>query len=107
MEDCGMKLAPVGASGFIGSALLKVALDRGHNVTALERLVAKAGDVYDSDAVAALIRGHDAVISAFSPGRNDPNLYEDQVRRTRSIIAGIRKRVSGESSGCAGLVGSK
>ncbi len=52
-----MKVALLGATGFVGSALLKEALDRGHVVTAIVRhpeklekregLTAKAGDVYD------------------------------------------------------------
>jgi uncharacterized protein len=61
-----MKIALLGATGFVGSALLKEALDRGHTVTAIvrhpeklekrERLVAKAGDVYDTAVVATLSR---------------------------------------------------
>jgi uncharacterized protein len=96
-----MKVALLGATGFVGSALLKEALDRGHMVTAITRhpeklaprqgLVAVACDVYDADALATVIKGHDAVISAFNPGWKDPNLYQDQVRGTASIIAAIKK----------------
>jgi hypothetical protein len=96
-----MKLALLGATGFVGSALLKEALDRGHIVTAVvphpeklekrENLTAKAGDVYDATSLAMLIQGNDAIISAFNPGWKDPNLYEDQVRGTASIIAAIKK----------------
>lgn len=96
-----MKIALLGASGFVGSALLNEALNRGHHVTGIVRdpeelpkrdgLTAKAGDVYDSQNLAALIRNHDAVISAFNPGWKDPNLYSDQVRGTKSIIAAIKK----------------
>lgn len=56
-----------------------------------EGLVAKAGDVYDSALLVTLIRGHDAVISAFNPGGKNPNLYDDQVRGTKSIIAAVKK----------------
>jgi uncharacterized protein len=96
-----MKIALLGATGFVGSALLKEALDRGHSVTAIvrrpeklekrDRLVAKAGDVYDTALLAALLSGHDAVISAFNPGWKNPDLYDDQVRGTTSIIAAIKK----------------
>ena len=48
------------------------------------------GDVYDTASLAALIRGNDAVISAFNPGWKDPNLYDDQVRGTASIIDAIK-----------------
>ena len=96
-----MKVALLGATGFVGSALLKEALDRGHLVTAIVRhpeklekcegLAAKAGDVYDTASLATLIQGNDAIISAFNPGWKNPNLYEDQVRGTASIIAAIKK----------------
>ena len=96
-----MKVALLGATGFVGSALLKEALDRGHIVTAIVRhpeklekregLTAKAGDVYDTTSLATLIQGNDAIISAFNPGWKNPNLYDDQVRGTASIIAAIKK----------------
>ena len=96
-----MHIVLLGATGFVGSALLNEALHRGHKVTAVVRhpeklahqegLVAKAGDVYDADSLAALIRGHDALISAFNPGWQNPNLYDDQVRGTKSIIAAVKK----------------
>ena len=96
-----MKIALLGATGFVGSALLKETLDRGHVVTAIVRhpeklekregLTAKAGDVYDTASLATLIRGNEAIISAFNPGRKNPNLYDDQVRGTASIITAIKK----------------
>ncbi len=95
-----MKVVLLGATGFVGSALLTEALDRGHVVTAIvrdgEKLekregpTAKVGDVYDTAALATLIRGHEAVISAFNAGWKNPNLYDDQVRGTASIIAAIK-----------------
>ena len=96
-----MKVALLGATGFVGSALLKEALDRGHVVTAIVRhpkrlekregLAAKAGDVYATASLATLIREKEAIISAFSPGWKNPNLYDDQVRGTASIIAATKK----------------
>lgn len=96
-----MKVALLGATGYVGSALLKEALDRGHTVTAIVRhpekleeregLVAKAGDVYDASALAKLMQGNDALISAFNPGWKNPSLYADQVRGTASIIAAVKQ----------------
>ena len=53
-----MKIALLGATGFVGSALLNEALERGDTVTAIVRhpeklkqrkgLGARAGDVYDT-----------------------------------------------------------
>ena len=100
-ERVAMKVALLGATGFVGSALLKEALDRGHVVTAIVRhpekleksegLTAKAGDVYDTASLATLIRGNETIISAFNPGWKNPKLYDDQVRGTASIIAAIKK----------------
>jgi uncharacterized protein len=96
-----VNIALLGATGFVGSALLNEALNRGHMITAIvrhpekleprDRLVVKEGDVYDSALLANLIQGQDAVISAFNPGWKDPNLYDDQVRGTASIVAAIKK----------------
>jgi hypothetical protein len=96
-----VSIALLGATGFVGSALLNEALNRGHTITAIvrhpekleprDRLVVKEGDVYDSALLANLIQGQDAVISAFNPGWKDPNLYDDQVRGTASIVAAIKK----------------
>jgi putative NADH-flavin reductase len=75
-----MKVALIGATGRIGSKITTELLGRGHSVTAIVRnpdkapsqpnLKAVQGDVTDPDSVAALVRGHDAVISSapFNPG---------------------------------------
>jgi len=96
-----MKIALIGATGFVGSAILKEALDRGHEVTAIVRhpeklqphskLHAQKGDAYNSDEVARLVAGHDAVISAFSPGWSNPDMYNQQVKGTQAIINGVKK----------------
>lgn len=96
-----MRVALLGATGFVGSALLDELLQRGHTVTSIvrqpetlvarERLVPVAGDVYDAVGLAELLRAHDAVISAFNPGWKDPHLYDDQVRGTASIINAVRQ----------------
>jgi uncharacterized protein len=79
-----MKIALIGATGYTGSRILAEALSRGHEVTALvrdttkitpaPRLEAKAADVTQTAALAALIAGHDVVISAFSPGKDSSGL---------------------------------
>ena len=84
----------------VGSPLLKEALDRRHTVTAIVRhpekvekregLIAKAGDVYDTASLVTLVRGNNAFMSAFNPGWQNPNLYDDQVRGTASIIAAMK-----------------
>lgn len=96
-----MKIALIGATGFVGSAILKEALDRGHEVTAIVRhpeklqphakLRPQKVDVYNEDEVARLIAGHDAVISAFNPGWSNPDIYKQQVKGIEAIIKGVKQ----------------
>lgn len=67
-----MRVVVFGATGKTGRLALRVALDRGHEVTAfgrsVERLDTEAGlstfrgDVFDADAVSEAVAGHDAAI---------------------------------------------
>lgn len=69
-----MHVALIGASGNAGSRILAELVHRGHTVTAIVRdparvpvlpgVEAKAGDVADEAGLAALLAGHDAVVSA-------------------------------------------
>jgi putative NADH-flavin reductase len=72
-----MRLALLGGSGRTGGHLLAWAQESGHEVTALARnpeslrasagLTIVAGDATDPDAVAAVVDGADAVLSALGP----------------------------------------
>lgn len=65
-----MKLALTGATGFVGAALLDLALSEGHEIRALTRRAQSArpgvewiaGDLSNASALAELVRGVDAVI---------------------------------------------
>lgn len=96
------KIVLIGASGFVGSAILNEALNRGIQVTAVVRnpenikvknknLIVKQGDIFSSDMVSKLIEGADAVISAYNPGWTNPNIAEDTLKGYKSIIAGVKK----------------
>lgn len=94
-----MKIALIGATGYVGSALLKEALARGHQVTALvsrpEKLATQPGltalkaDALDSASLSAQLRGHEAVISAFS-GHAQSAVFNYYVRGIRSIIGAVK-----------------
>ncbi len=94
-----MKIALIGATGFVGAATLAELLQRGHEVTALARdpskfsrspgLTPVAADAYDAEAVAKAVKGHDAVVSAFNPGWNDPELYNNFLKGSASIEHGV------------------
>ncbi len=94
-----MKIALIGASGFIGSGLRKEALARGHTVTALvsnpSKLEEAPGlgvvkvDVLDTAALAQAASGHDVVITAFS-GHAQADVRSYYVKGIRSIIAAVK-----------------
>ncbi|MDH1624044.1 NAD(P)-dependent oxidoreductase [Pseudomonas chengduensis] len=96
-----MKLALIGASGYVGAPLLQEALNRGHQVTALVRhpeklpahanLVAVRADVHDRAALAEQLRGHDAVLSAFNPGWGVADIREQFIAGSRAIVAASRQ----------------
>jgi uncharacterized protein len=96
-----MKIALIGATGFVGSALLAELLSRGHHVTALarnpqkfhtqDRLTVANADVLQSAEVASAVRGHDAVISAYNPGWQEADIYKLFLRGTRAILDGVKQ----------------
>src|SRR3989442_15361161 len=95
-----MKVALIGATGFVGSAVLKELLQRGHEVVALvrdpaklaaqPRLQAVQADVLDAAAVQRAVAGADAVVSAYNAGWGNPDIYEDFMRGSRAILAGTK-----------------
>lgn len=91
-----MKIALIGATGFVGSHVLKEALSRNHQVTAIVRnpqnlkeqhslLHPVVGDVLDADNLPALLKGHDVIISAYNAGWKNPHLYTQFIQGSRNI----------------------
>lgn len=77
------KVLLIGATGFVGSAVLNELVNRGHKVTAVVRNTEKVAkselvdavkeDVANEDATAKLAEGKDAIISAYNPGWTNPD----------------------------------
>lgn len=91
-----MKVSVIGASGFVGAAIVEELLNRGHVVTAIARditkikigndqLEVKAADVFDTAALSEVLLGTDVVISAYNAGWTNPNLYQDFIAGSESI----------------------
>ncbi|MDH4427477.1 MAG: NAD(P)-dependent oxidoreductase [Acidovorax sp.] len=95
-----MHIALIGATGFVGSALLDELLQRGHRVTALARnpgkitpregLAVVQADVTDAAQVAQAVRATDAVASAYNPGWTHADLHDEFLRGSRAITEGTR-----------------
>jgi uncharacterized protein len=90
-----MNVVLYGASGMIGSRILKELLHRGHTITAVVRNPEKVtavgvyvvmGDVLDPATVAATAKGKDAAISAYAPPHDDPALLWTV---THSLLSGL------------------
>jgi putative NADH-flavin reductase len=105
-----MKIAIIGATGFVGPKVVNEALNRGYEVTAFARqpekleiendkLTKQSADVFDTEILANLLIGHDAVISTYNAGWTNPNLYNDFLKGCESIQvatkqAGIKRYIT-------------
>ncbi|MCQ9326848.1 NAD(P)-dependent oxidoreductase [Neisseria dentiae] len=90
-----MKIAVIGATGYVGNAVVQELAARGHEVTAFARNTGKVFQAPNVDAVAAdvtaadfagRLKGFDAVVSAFNPGWNNPNIGADFTRGANAIV---------------------
>lgn len=90
----------IGATGFVGSAVLNELLSRGHKVTAVVRdttklaahdnLTAIQGDVTDVESFAKIAEGKDAVISAYNPGWTNANITKDTILNNAKIVKAVK-----------------
>lgn len=96
------KVALIGASGFVGSAILNELLNRGYHVEALVNhpekiktitpaLTVKKVDVSDEKSLEQALKGFDNVISAYNPGWDNPNIYEETLANYPKILDAAKK----------------
>src|SRR5690349_14297451 len=96
-----MKVALIGVTGRVGSRLVAELLRRGHTVTGIARDVSnveakprlrlEAADVNQGEALAPLLSGHDAVISATRFVSTDPAEVINAVKKAgvpRLLVVG-------------------
>lgn len=95
-----MKIAIIGATGFVGSSILKELVNRNHEITAIslntqneneENIKWQKANVNNIEALTQIINGNDLVISAFNAGWANPNLYNDFIEGSKSIQAAVKK----------------
>lgn len=96
------KIVLIGATGYVGSAILKEALGRGHQVKAIVRnpekltvanpkLTVVVGNVTDTEFLSRELAKSDAVISAYNPGWSNPDIYDETLKGYGSILCAVRK----------------
>ncbi|WP_080904127.1 NAD(P)-dependent oxidoreductase [Parabacteroides sp. Marseille-P3160] len=97
-----MKIALIGATGFVGSHILKELLSRKkYQVTAIARNIDKIDvkspnltsvsvDVLNTEELARALKDCKAVISAYNPGWGNPNIYEDFLKGYESIQQAVK-----------------
>jgi putative NADH-flavin reductase len=93
-----VSIALIGASGAVGSRILKELSDRGHaviaiarhpeNIAALPNVTARRGDVFDETGLVELLQGHDMVVSSVHFTASDPRILIDAVK-----AAGVKRYV--------------
>lgn len=93
-----MNVVVYGATGKSGSRIVTELLSRGHKVTGVARdvdalkgqkgIVAKTDDLSNVDAIAAVIKGADVVVSAYAPPADDTDAL---IGVTEREIAAVKK----------------
>ena len=93
-----MKIAIIGATGFVGSAILNELANRNHDITAIARnpkdtanVTWKKADIFNVDALAEILKGNDVVINAYNPGWTNPNIYDDFIAGSKAIQEAVKK----------------
>lgn len=93
-----MKIAIIGATGFVGSAILNELANRNHDITAIARnpkdtsnATWKSADIFNVDALSEILKGNDVVINAYNSGWTNPNIYDDFIAGSKAIQEAVKK----------------
>ncbi|MCC9016719.1 NAD(P)-dependent oxidoreductase [Flavobacterium lipolyticum] len=93
-----MKIAIIGATGFVGTAILNELANRNHDLTAIARnpkdnsnATWKSADIFNVEALSEILKGNDIVINAYNPGWTNPNIYDDFIAGSKAIQEAVKK----------------
>ncbi len=103
-----MKIAIIGATGFVGSKITAELANRHHEITAISRNEKQsdiqnvkyvAADIFNIQELAQILKGHDAVISAYNSGWTNPNIYDDFIAGSKAIqdsvkLSGVKRFIT-------------
>lgn len=94
-----MKIAVIGATGFVGRAITDELLRREHVVKGISRSLSESKsehlnyvvvDINNVDQLAEALKGYDVVVSAFNAGWKNPNLYNDFLKGSKAIQEAVK-----------------
>lgn len=95
-----MKVAVIGATGFVGNHITNELASRNIEVTGISRkekesdnpnVTYVAADVLNIEAFAETLKGYDVIVNAFSPGWTNPNIYDDFLAGSKAIQEAVKK----------------
>ena len=95
-----MKIALIGATGFVGSNILKELANRNHEITAIARnsketelpnVTFVKTDIFNVEELSEVVKNHDVVVSAYNPGWTNPNIYDDFIAGSKAILEAVKK----------------
>lgn len=93
-----MKIAIIGSTGFVGSAILNELTDRKHEIIAIARnpkdtknVNWAAIDIFNVDGLAEILKGNDIIISAYNSGWTNPEIYDDFIAGSKAIHEAVKK----------------
>lgn len=89
-----MKIAVIGATGFVGKHIVNELASRNHKVLGISRTIELqteaiefiVKDVFNTSELAKTLKNYDVVVSAYNPGwANNTNMYDDYMKGSHSI----------------------
>lgn len=97
-----MKIALIGATGYVGSAILNELANRNYEVTAIarntdkinnknENITKRNADIFNTEELTEILNGSDVVVSAYNPGWANPNIHNDYMKGAESIQKAVEK----------------
>ena len=95
-----MKIAVIGATGFVGSNVVKELVLRNHDVLGISRkkglvedehLHYGSVDIFNEDELAKAVAGYDVVVNAFFPGFGDEDVCSTFLKGLISVQKSVKK----------------
>jgi putative NADH-flavin reductase len=110
-----MKIAMLGATGFLGKVILRRAVERGYDVRALVRTPAKLGElqkriafvvgsVFQAEKLDEVVAGAQAVISTVGPPQKNPGNPQDYKKAMERLVAAMKRHGVGRLIHVGGAV---